>query len=172
MRRGVSARVFVQDARAVPVVRGQAVGGDGGAVGGGGVGRRRPRTVGLRHPEDDAAVLSAPPRAARRARPGGMGDGSRADVRRGRRRGDAAGDGRRRPDRRGSCELAPARARAGVARGLVAKRGVGSGRLRRRARGGAAVSPQGHPAAAGRRPALGGADRAAALMAAHRLLCP
>ena len=45
LRRGVSARIFVQDAGAVPVVRGQAIGGDGGAVGGGGVGRRRPRPV-------------------------------------------------------------------------------------------------------------------------------
>ncbi len=42
-------------------------------------------------------------------------------------------------------------------------------RLCRRVLGGAAVSPQGHPAAAGRRPALGGADRAAAVMATHRI---
>ncbi len=87
LRRGVPARVLVQDAGAVPVVRGQAVGGDGGAAGGGGARGGRARAVGLRHPEDAAAVLSAPPGAARRACAGGVGDGARADGRGGRRRG-------------------------------------------------------------------------------------
>jgi len=78
-------------------------------------------TVRVRHPEDAAAVLSAPPGAARRPRPRSLGDGARADACSSRRGGDEAGDGCRGPDRGRPGELAPACARAGVARWLDAR---------------------------------------------------
>jgi hypothetical protein len=83
-----------------------------------GLGPSARRTFGSKH----VSQLPAPTGAPRRVGPGGVGDGARADVRCGLRRGDAAGNGHRRPDRRGSCELASSRARIGVARGLVAMR--------------------------------------------------
>ena len=120
LRRGIPARVLVQDTRAVPVLRGQALGCNGRVAGGGGLRGGGARAVGVRHAEDAAAVLPSPPGAARRARARGLGDGAGADVCGGRRRGDAAGDGRRGPDRGRPGQLAPTRARNRVARRLDA----------------------------------------------------
>ena len=84
--RGVPARVLVQDAGAVSVLRGEAFGGDGGASGRGGDRGGGPRSVGVRHPQDAPAILPAPPGVARRACEGGVGDGAGAYGRSGRRR--------------------------------------------------------------------------------------
>jgi hypothetical protein len=96
---GVPARLFVQDAGAVPVVRCQAGGGHRSPALRGGVGGGRPRAVGLRDAEDAAAVLSAPPGSAWRACARGLGDGSRADGGCNGGGGPAAGDGGRGADR-------------------------------------------------------------------------
>ncbi len=173
LRRGVPARVLVQDAGAVPVVRGEAVGGDGGAAGGGGaradVGHaqwvfvipKMLRPYFLHHRE----LLGELARAAWET----VLELMRAAV----------DDGAVRPGMVAVVQTAGDLANwhphvhALVSRGgWTLGRGVGPGRLRRRALGGAAVSPQGHPAAAGRRAALGGADRASAVVAAHRLFGP